>query len=130
MKNFTFIGRLLFGMPFIFLGLGHFIELDFFAREITSFTFVGPYTIILTGLMLMAAGVSIIFNKFIQVATICLAFLLLVFIVTIHVPNLLSGDISIRPLTMMAMLKDISLMGGSLIIAGICKEKERFKNNV
>ena len=123
MKNLTFIGRILFGIPFAFLGLGHFIELDFFTSEFTSFIAIGPYSIMLTGIFLIAASVSIITNKFVQVSTIALAILLFVFIVSIHLPNYFSGDDSQKAFAMMAMLKDISLMGGSLIVAGVCKEK-------
>jgi putative oxidoreductase len=125
MKNLTFIGRLLFGIPFAFLGLGHFIELNFFTAEFTSFIAIGPYTIMLTGILLIAASVSIITNKLIQVSTISLAALIFVFIITIHIPNYFNGDETQKAFAMMAMLKDISLMGGSLIVAGICKEKKK-----
>ncbi|MFC0878148.1 DoxX family protein [Saccharicrinis sp. FJH2] len=127
MKNLTFIGRLLFGIPFIFLGLGHFIELDFFTAEFTSFIAIGPYTIMLTGLLLIAAGVSIVTNKLIQVSTLLLAALIFVFILTIHIPNYLNGNETEKAFAMMSMLKDLSLMGGSLIVAGICKERNKVK---
>ena len=127
MKNLTFIGRILFGIPFAFLGLGHFIELDVFTAEFTSFIPIGPYSIILTGIFLIAASVSIIANKFIQVSTISLALLLFVFIVTIHVPNYFNGNDTQQAFAIMAMLKDISLMGGSLIVAGVCNKKSENK---
>lgn len=127
MKNLTFLGRLLFGIPFAFLGLGHFIELDFFTAEFTSFIAIGPYTIMLTGILLIAASISIIANRFIQVSTISLAVLILVFILTIHVPNYFNGDAAEQAFAMMSILKDISLMGGSLVVAGICREKNKEK---
>lgn len=127
MKNLTFIGRILFGFPFAFLGLGHFIELDFFTGEFTSFIPIGPYSIMLTGIFLMAASVSIITNKFVQVSTIALALLLFVFIVTIHLPNFFNGNETQQAFAMMGMLKDISLMGGSLIVAGVCNKKNETK---
>ena len=50
---------------------------------------------------------------------------LLIFILTIHIPHLLDG--SERVPIMIALLKDISLMGGSLMIAGYCAESETKK---
>lgn len=128
MKNLTFLGRLLFGIPFIFLGLGHFIELNIFTAEFTSFIAIGPYTIILTGILLIVAGISIIANKFIQVSTISLAILIFIFILSIHIPNYFKGDDAAKAFAMMAILKDISLMGGSLVIGGICREKNKIQN--
>ena len=51
-----------------------------------------------------------------------LAILLLIFILTIHIPHLFID--SDRTPTLIALLKDISLMGGSLMIAGIYSEEE------
>lgn len=127
MKNLTFFGRLLFGIPFAFLGLGHFIELEFFTAQFTSFIPIGPYTIMLTGLFLIAASISIVANKFVQVSTLALALLLFVFIVTIHVPSYFNGNDTQQAFAVMAMLKDISLMGASILVAGICKERNKEK---
>ena len=52
-----------------------------------------------------------------------LAVLLFIFIVTIHIPHLLTE--ADKTITLIALLKDISLMGGSLMIAGIYSEEER-----
>jgi uncharacterized membrane protein YphA (DoxX/SURF4 family) len=51
-----------------------------------------------------------------------LAVLLFIFIVTIHIPHLIDG--SDRTITLIALLKDISLMGGSLLVAGIYSEEK------
>jgi putative oxidoreductase len=51
-----------------------------------------------------------------------LACILFIFIITIHIPHLIEGHD--RTVTLIALLKDISLMGGSLLIAGIYSEKE------
>jgi hypothetical protein len=46
--------------------------------------------------------------------------MLFIFILTIHIPHLIKGvDTTI---TLITLLKDISLMGGSLMIAGIYSE--------
>jgi putative oxidoreductase len=122
MKNITSIGRILFALPFAAFGINHLIMMDYYLGIISSFIPLGPYTIILTGLMLIAVSISIIAKKFIKLSTIVLAILLFLFIVTIHIPHLISGKD--QTITIIALLKDISLMGGSLMIAGIYSEEE------
>jgi uncharacterized membrane protein YphA (DoxX/SURF4 family) len=73
--------------------------------------------------MLIAASISIIFEKFVKLSTIMLALLLFTFIVTIHLPHLFHHDAE-RTITLIALLKDISLMGGAIMIAGIYSENE------
>lgn len=125
MKNMTTIGRILFAIPFALFGINHFIMMDYYVGMLTSFIPLGAYTIILTGIMMIAASISIISKKFVKLSTLLLAALLFIFIVTIHIPNLFhEAD---RTITLIALLKDISLMGGSLMIAGIYSEEETSK---
>ena len=121
MKKITTIGRILFAIPFAVFGINHFLMKDYYLGMLTSFVPLGAYTIILTGIMLIAASISIITKKFVKVSTIVLAILLFIFIVTIHIPNLFNGGE--QTATLIALLKDISLMGGSLMIAGIYAEE-------
>lgn len=123
MKQMTTVGRILFAIPFALFGLNHFIMLDYYTGMLTSFIPLGAYTIILTGIMLIVASISIISKKFVKVSTLLLAALLLLFILTIHIPHLFHGTDD--PATIIALLKDISLMGGSLMIAGIYSDDEK-----
>ncbi len=122
MKKITTIGRILFALPFAILGINHFLMTDYYLGMLTSFIPLGAYTIILTGIMLIAASISIITKKFIVQSTLLLAFLLFLFIVTIHIPHLFDG--SDKTATLIALFKDISLLGGSMMIAGIYYDKE------
>jgi putative oxidoreductase len=125
MKKITTIGRILFAIPFAIFGINHFLMTDYYVGMLTSFIPLGAYTIILTGIMLIAASISIISGKFVKISTILLAILLFLFIITIHIPHLfIEAD---RTSTLIALLKDISLMGGSLMIAGIYSEEEPAK---
>jgi putative oxidoreductase len=123
MKNMTTIGRILFALPFALFGINHFIMMDYYLGMLTSFIPLGAYTIILTGIMLIAASISIISRKYVKFSTVMLAILLFVFIVTIHIPHLFHD--ADKTLTIVALLKDISLMGGSLMIAGIYAEEDK-----
>ena len=122
MKKITTIGRILFAIPFLLFGINHFLMTDYYVGMLTSFIPLGAYTIILTGLMLIATSISIITKKFVKFSTFMLAGLLFIFIVTIHIPHLISE--SDKTVTIITLLKDISLMGGSLMIAGIYSEEE------
>lgn len=127
MKKITTIGRILFAIPFALFGINHFLMMDYYMGILTSFIPLGAYTIILTGLMLISASISIILKKFVKFSTILLASLLFIFIVTIHIPHLfIEAD---RTTSIIALLKDISLLGGSLMIAGIYSEEEEPKKN-
>jgi len=122
MKNLSTIGRILFAIPFAIFGLNHFLFLNFYIGEVSSFIPGGAYTIILTGIFLIMASLSIIFNKYIKISTILLSVLLLIFILTIHIPGLF--DPEKWKFALIELLKDTSLMGGSLMIAGMTFEKE------
>lgn len=119
----TAIGRILFAIPFAIFGINHFLMTDYYLGMLTSFIPLGPYTIILTGIMLIAASISIISKKFVKLSTILLAILLFIFIITIHIPHLFHE--TDKTATIIALLKDVSLMGGSLMIAGIYSEEEK-----
>ncbi|HEY3390872.1 MAG TPA: hypothetical protein VGK38_14940 [Prolixibacteraceae bacterium] len=125
MKNMSTIGRILFAIPFAIFGLNHFLFLDFYIGTVSSFIPLGPYTIILTGVFLIMASLSIIFNKYIKVSTILLSILLLIFIFTIHIPGLFNPDPVKWQMALIELLKDTSLMGGSLMIAGMVFESEK-----
>lgn len=121
MKNLSTIGRILFAIPFAVFGINHFLFLDFYIGNVTSFIPLGPYTIILTGILMIVASLSIIFNRYVKVSTILLAMLLFIFILTIHIPALF--DPQKWQFALIELLKDTSLLGGSLMIAGMVYEK-------
>lgn len=122
MKNLTTVGRILFALPFAIFGLNHFLMVDFFTGMLNSFIPGTSFTIVLTGIALIAASVSIIIKKYIKLSCILLAFLLFVFIVAIHIPQLF--DEATKMMAMFALLKDTALMGGALMIAGIYQKGE------
>jgi putative oxidoreductase len=132
MKNLTALGRILFALPFGILGLNHFLMKSYYLGMMSTFIPGGGYTIIITGLALIAACISIIAKKYIQLSCLLLAILLFIFILTIHIPGLfdstevtiLSMHTKFSTLAMIELLKDTSLMGGALMIAGIYREEK------
>jgi uncharacterized membrane protein len=122
MKKLTTLGRILFALPFLIFGINHFLMMDYYVGMLTSFIPLGAYTIIITGLLMILTSICIMTKKYVIQSTIALASLLFLFIVTIHVPHLFNG--TDRTVTLIALLKDISLMGGSLMIAGMSIENK------
>lgn len=122
MKNLTTVGRILFALPFAVFGLNHFIMVDFFTGMLNSFIPGTSFTIVLTGIALIAASISIMFKKYIKLSCLLLALLLFIFIVAIHIPQLFED--ATRMIAMFALLKDMALMGGALMIAGIYQKAE------
>ncbi|TCO03658.1 DoxX family membrane protein [Natronoflexus pectinivorans] len=118
MKNITHIGRVLFALPFILFGLNHIFQYSWYSENFQSFLpIIGAYTVIFTGLIMIAAGISMIVRKYVKLTALTLAGLLFLFIITIHIPQLLEKNESM--VALINMLKDVSLMGGSLMIAGM-----------
>jgi uncharacterized membrane protein len=125
MKKITTAGRILFALPFAIFGVNHFLMMDYYTGMLTSFIPLGAYTIILTGILMIVTSICIMIKKFILQSTIILASLLFLFIITIHIPHLInSPDINATRITLIALLKDISLMGGSIMIAGLSIENK------
>ncbi len=132
MNALTNIGRILYALPFAIFGINHFIMKDFYLGELTSFIPFGGYMILLTGVIMILTSISIITKKYIRISTLLLAGLLVLFIATIHIPQLFSDTTVSGPdmkmIAMIALLKDISLLGGSLMIAGMVNEEKQANN--
>jgi len=122
MKHLTNIGRILFALPFGIQGLNHFFMYSYYVGIVSSFIPGGGFTVIITGLALIAACISIIIKKYIRLSCLLLALLLLIFIVSIHIPMLF--DQSLATMALIELFKDTSLLGGSLLIAGFYGEKK------
>jgi len=128
-KQLSLLGRILFALPFGAIGLHHFFVIDFYTGLLTSFIPGGGYTIVLTGAVLIAACISIIANRYVIISCFLLAGLLFLFIVSIHIPNLIKGFELIgneqTRLSFMQIIKDTSLMGGALLIAANYKIEKK-----
>jgi len=114
MKNLAVIGRILFALPFAIMGLNHFLMKSFFLGMMSSFIPGGAFTILVTGALLIIASISIMLNKYIKTACFWIAGMLLIFILTIHIPGLFTANSEIA---LIELLKDTGLMGGAIMIA-------------
>jgi putative oxidoreductase len=119
MKSFVFLGRVIFAVPFIVLGVLHFLNAKSMADVMLQGWPINTILVYITGLALLLAGVSIMFNLYARIASILLALLLLIFILTIHLKGLGSSDEMVKQMAMNSFLKDFGLMGAALTYAGI-----------
>jgi uncharacterized membrane protein YphA (DoxX/SURF4 family) len=126
MKNWSVAGRILFALPFTILGINHFLMYDFYIGMLTSFIPGAGFTIFLVGAIMILASLCIMFNKFISLACWVIAGLLLLFIVTIHIPHIFTEtDVYKSKDAIIELFKDTALLGGSIFIAAFYKEEKK-----
>ncbi len=116
-KNLTVtIGKYLFAIPFLVFGLFHLMDAQGMAGMVPGFIPGGVFWVYLTGLAFIAASVSIFINKKVALAMQLLALMLIIFVLTIHLPATIN-DMSAAP----NLLKDLSLAGGALLLSSLAQ---------
>lgn len=108
------VGRLLFAIPFGIFGILHIMMAGDMVGLVPDFIPGGIIWVYLTGIALLGACISFVIQKEIATVALLLASMLVIFALTVHLPNVLNGDPSAMP----NLLKDISLAGAALIFAG------------
>lgn len=117
------VAQIIYGLPFGVFGLMHFLSGPEMAGMVPSFIPGGVFWVYLTGLALLAASVSIITGQQAVLATKLLALMLGIFVLTIHLPAVLSGDPTQVQNAMPQLLKDLSLAGGALVLSGVFERR-------
>jgi putative oxidoreductase len=112
MKSIQFAGKLMYAIPMLVFGLFHFMNGQGMAGMVPSYFPFPLIMVYLTGAGLVAAAVSIVINKQAVLACLLLAAMLIIFVITIHLPGLQTNQMA-----MIALLKDVALAGGALVIA-------------
>lgn len=113
------IGRFLFAIPFLVFGIVHFINAHGMSAMVPQWIPGGLFWVLITGVGMIAASFSIMIQKWDRIATLLLGIMLLIFVLTIHLPSLLDEPMAV----MSDLLKDISLAGASLLYAGYIASK-------
>lgn len=107
------VARIIFGLPFAIFGILHFMNASSMAGMVPLPGAV--FWVYLTGIALIAASISILIEKYTRLACILLGVMLLIFVLTIHLPGVIGGEM--QP-NMPNLLKDLALAGGAWILAG------------
>lgn len=111
----TTVARILFAVPFAVFGLNHFLH----GNEMAGMVPIpgGLFWIYFTGAALVAASIAILADRLGRLAALGLAAMLAGFVALIHVPGL--ANAATAQLSMIMLLKDVSLAGAALTYAGL-----------
>ncbi|MEO6882958.1 MAG: DoxX family protein [Bacteroidia bacterium] len=123
MKNLKRIGTIIFALPFGIFGISHLMMANNMKGMIPSYIPGGIFWIYLTGIAMLAACIALIINKKVKLTGLLLAAYLLVMILTMHLPMLTNPNPQMAQMAVMETLKDLALLGASLLIAGTASEK-------
>lgn len=116
MNNLDKIGKIVFALPFGVFGLMHFMAGDAMAGMVPSFLPGGVFWVYLAGAALLAACISLLIGKMTKMASLLLAALMLIFVLTIHLPGVMAGGDAAQ-MSMSGLLKDLALAGAALFIS-------------
>lgn len=117
MKALSTLGRFVYAISFVALGIFHFTNTAGMAGILKGWP-IPEALVYFSGLAFVLAGLSIIINIKARLATLLLALLLLIIILGVRVPAMISGDQAV----MVSLLKDMALMGAALTYSGILKK--------
>lgn len=118
----SIVARILYAVPFFIFGIFHFLSANKMAGMVPSFIPGGVLWIYISGLGFILAAISIISQIQTRLACLLLAAVLIIFVLTIHIPSIVAGG-AMAQLSVMGLLKDTSLAGGALVIAGLYSKK-------
>ena len=122
------LGRIIFGLPFIVFGVLHFMNASAMVNIVPAWVPIPMFFVYFTGVALVAAGVFIAGRiKFAGLASFLLAVMLLIFILTIHLPGVMDKE-TIQA-SMPSLLKDTALMGAALTYSGLLATKKETKSS-
>jgi putative oxidoreductase len=114
-------GRILFAVPFFYFGGSQLIN----AAQMTSIVPMVPgpgsqlLIVFVTGIVLLIAAISLLFQKYIYQATILLGIFLLFTALTIHFPHALNAIRQTeRTESLSNMFKDLAMAGAAFFLAG------------
>lgn len=123
----TKAARIIFAVPFGVFSFSHFVKSAEMANIVPPWLPGSVFWVYFTGLVMLAACICIVKKMFITEACLGLAVLLLVFIVTVHIPGL--SHETTAQMAMSSLLKDISLTGSALTLAGVYIRTDTRKRN-
>ena len=107
--------RMLFALPFGIFGIIHFMMGRDLAGMVPYFIPGDVVWVYLTGAAFLAASVCIVAQIQVKLTSLLLAAMLLILAFTVHLPGVLAENANALP----NLLKDISLAGGALFLAGL-----------
>jgi len=119
------IAVIILGIVLICFGLYHFTSPDTLVNFVPEFLPGGKVWIYITGAAFILAGLAFILHIQVKLAGYLLALLLIIFVLTIHLPNYLnSGAPDARQTAFVNLLKDTALAAFALYLASNARNLE------
>lgn len=119
------IAVIILGIVLICFGLYHFISPQNLVGWVPAFMPGGKVWVYITGIAFILAGIAFIMHRMVELASYLLALLLVIFVITIHLPNYLnSGDPGMRQIAFVNLLKDTALAAFALYLASNARNLE------
>jgi len=109
-------GPLLFAVPLALFGMQHFALRDVVVQGVPSFMPIPMFWVWLVGAGLMAASLSLITGRVAHLATLLVGIMLFSFVLMIYIPNAVMNPRDRFAYAL--LLRDLSLSGGALALAG------------
>lgn len=120
------LARILFSVPFFGFGFSHFMNGQNMAASVPLPG--GIFWIYLTGLAMILAGIAAVTKIKGKLAMLLLALLLFIYVISIHIPGMFNPQG--RMFAIAGALKDIGLMGGALLLAGIFDSESKNETEI
>ena len=121
MKQYHIISRIaiyLLAIVLFAFGIFHFLHPRDLLVFVPSFMPGGIIWVYFVGLAFILVALSFLTNKLVKVSGYVLAILLIIFILTVHIPNYLeAGDVEMKQMALINLLKDTAIVGFALHIA-------------
>jgi uncharacterized membrane protein len=109
------LGKWVFILPFTVFGIMHILNAQEMAGLVPAFLSGGAFWIYLTGFAQLAFAVSVLIGKYDKLAAVLCALMLLIFVLTLHLPGL--SNLQMSKMAMNNLLKDLGLIGGAMMYA-------------
>lgn len=115
------VGRVIFAVPFLVFGLGHFMAGQTMTGILAGWPFP-LFLVYLSGAGMFLGGLALIINRYARLAAKLLALEVGLFVVGIHIPGFFAEGAD-PSMLLMYLLKDITLIGGALVLAAQLKNR-------
>ncbi|MCI0715877.1 MAG: DoxX family protein [Chlorobi bacterium] len=117
------VARILFSMPFLAFGVRHLM----YAGQMGGMVPIpgGAIWVYITGIAMVLAGIAAITKFQGRNAMLLLALMLFIFVVSVQIPAMVSSDAMMKMAGTVSTYKDLGLMGGALLLAGIFDKESK-----
>jgi uncharacterized membrane protein YphA (DoxX/SURF4 family) len=115
LEKFIVLGRVFAAAPLAVFGAEHFLNVRAFSPAVPGWIPFHPFWIVFVGVALFAGALSLAWNRYTRLASMLLAIMIFVFVLTIHIPRVAASHDRI---SWAVVLRDTAFAGGFLAFSG------------